>query len=169
MESGNIGLRKATTNDLQDVLSLIHQLAVFEKEPEAVELTLDDLIQHFSENRFEVFLAEVSGVTVGMALFYERYSTWKGPFIHLEDLFVLPEFRGRGIGRMLLEWVVFESKRRGARRLGWEVLDWNDVAVEFYKSIGARIEKQWWQCRMCQEEIESFSYRFENRFKEIEP
>lgn len=168
MEPKRIELRRATSNDLQDVHYLIQQLAIFEKEPDAVEISVEDLRQHYSEKRFDVFLASVDGKTVGMALFYERYSTWKGPFIHLEDLFVIPEYRGMGMGRMLLEWVIFESDKRGARRLGWEVLDWNTPAVEFYKSMGAVIEKSWWQCRMYKSEIESFNYRFIQQIKEVE-
>lgn len=153
---------------MPDVHYLIQQLAIFEKEPDAVEITVSDLEAHFDENRFEVYLASIDGNTIGMALFYERYSTWKGPFIHLEDLFVIPEFRGMGVGRMLLEWVIFEANKRGARRLGWEVLDWNTPAVDFYKSVGAIIEKSWWQCRMYRPEIESFPYRFIDRIKAIE-
>lgn len=153
---------------MPDVLNLIQQLAIFEKEPDAVEVTTSELTEHFHQNKFEVFIAEVDSKTVGMALFYERYSTWKGPYIHLEDLIVLPEFRGRGIGKRLLEWIIFESQERGARRLGWEVLDWNTPAVDFYKSMGADIEKEWWQCRMYSSALKNYTFSHLDEIKSIE-
>lgn len=167
MESTHIELRKAVAADMEDVLFLIRELAIFEKEPDAVEVTVPDLRKHFHENRFEVFLACADQKVVGMALFYERYSTWKGPFIHLEDLFVLSAHRGQSIGRMLLEAVIYESRRRGARRLGWEVLDWNTPAVKFYESVGASIDKEWWQCRMYRDGIENFVFSFEDKIKDL--
>lgn len=149
------------------VHQLICGLAEYEREPDAVEVTVDQLSSDYSEKRFEVILAENTSGVVGMALYYPRYSTWKGTFLHLEDLFVLPEYRGAGIGRLLLEAVVYHSREIGALRMGWEVLDWNTPAVKFYESLGADIEKQWWQCRLYKEGMDTFPFRNMNQIKNL--
>ncbi len=166
MES-SIELRRGVQADLPSVLSFIEQLAIFEREPHAVEVSIEELKSDFRAQKFDFFVAELSSEIVGIALFYERYSTWKGSYIHLEDLIVKEEIRGKGIGRMLLEAIIAESKKRKARRLGWEVLDWNTPAVKFYESIGASIEKEWLQCRMSEDVIENFTFVNYERIKEI--
>ncbi|NVK29156.1 MAG: GNAT family N-acetyltransferase [Flavobacteriia bacterium] len=167
MESTRIELRRATESDMSSVLHLIQLLAVYEREPDAVEVSEADLVRDFKAGKFEVFLADLDGRTVGMALFYERYSTWKGPYIHLEDLIVEKVHRGHGLGRMLLEAIIATAAERGCKRLGWEVLDWNTPAVEFYQKIGASIEKEWWQCRMYSESIQSFPYQYQEKIKPL--
>lgn len=127
------------------VLSLIKDLAVFEKEPDAVEVTLEDLERDgYTVNPlFKCWVAEVEDNIVGLALVYDRYSTWKGRAIHLEDLIVKAEYRGNGIGSALLDTVVKYGHTEKVRRISWEVLDWNTPAIELYKKKGGRILEEW--------------------------
>jgi GNAT superfamily N-acetyltransferase len=141
----NFTIRAATKNDMPKVLNLIKELAVFEKEPDAVEVTLTDL-EHdgFCENpAFYCFVAEVNGTIEGMALVYNRYSTWKGKALHLEDLIVSEAMRGTGIGSALLDEVVKYGYQLGVKRINWEVLDWNTPAIEFYEKNGAHVMREW--------------------------
>lgn len=127
------------------VLSLIKDLAVFEKEPDAVEVTLEDLERdgYTVNTLFKCWVAEVEDNIVGLALVYDRYSTWKGRAIHLEDLIVKAEYRGNGIGSALLDTVVNYGHTEKVRRISWEVLDWNTPAIELYKKKGGRILEEW--------------------------
>ena len=127
------------------VLELIKELAVFEKEADAVEVTENELIRDgFGEKkRFSVFLAEEEEEILGMALIYDRYSTWKGRVIHLEDPVVRQKHRNRGIGGALYREVMRYAYEQGVKRVCWEVLDWNEVAIDFYRSTGARIVDGW--------------------------
>ena len=138
-------IRNAQKNDMPQVLSLIKELAVFEKEPEAVEVTIRDLENDgFSKNpSFHCFVAEVHGKIEGMALVYNRYSTWKGKALHLEDLIVSDVMRGSGIGSALLDEVVKYGHHLGVKRITWEVLDWNEPAIVFYEKKGANIMRDW--------------------------
>lgn len=138
-------IRKATEVDVPVILRLINELAVFEKEPDAVEITEETLFKYgFSEEAFfHCYVAEFKKEVVGMALFYPRFSTWKGKTIHLEDLIVKQSMRGKGIGRVLLDNVVEFAKAQKLRRVEWVVLDWNTPAVEFYKNYGANIMQEW--------------------------
>lgn len=128
-----------------EVLDLIRELAVFEKEDKAVEVTVADLEQSGfgSEKLFHCFVAEKENSIVGMALVYPRYSTWKGPIIHLEDLIVTEKMRGSGLGTALLNEVVRYGQEIGVKRISWEVLDWNEPAIEFYESKGADVKRDW--------------------------
>jgi len=141
----SLKLRKAVKADMGSVLILIKELATFEKEPEAVEVTVDELIKDgFGESpAFKVFVAELDNKIVGMALFYQRYSTWKGKSIHLEDLVVQEDHRGKGIGNALYTKVLKYAYVHNFKRVVWDVLDWNMVAIDFYKSTGASILKEW--------------------------
>lgn len=138
-------IRPAQKGDMPGALKLIKELAVFEKEPDAVEVTLKDLENDgFGTNPvFHCFVAEIEKNIVGMALIYHRYSTWKGRIIHLEDLIVNQDMRGRGIGTALLDEVVKYAHQLGARRINWEVLDWNEPAIHFYESKGAKVLREW--------------------------
>ena len=151
-------LRTAEKSDMGAVLDLIKELAAFEKEADAVELTEDDLVRDgFGEpNRFTVFLAEEEGEVVGMALIYDRYSTWKGRVIHLEDLIVREKHRNRGIGGALYNEVMKYAKEQGVKRVCWEVLDWNKVAIDFYRSTGARIVDGWQVVHMDQDSLNRY-------------
>ena len=128
-------IRKATKNDMPSVLELIQELATFEKEPDAVVVTTEDLIRDgFSENPlFQCFVAEVANEIIGMALYYYRYSTWKGKTIHLEDLIVKESKRGTGAGFALYKEIIKQGKAENVRRIEWNVLDWNTPAIDFYE------------------------------------
>ena len=138
-------IRKATKKDMQSVLELIQELAIFEKEPDAVIVTVDDLVRDgFSENPlFQCFVAEEENYIIGMALFYYRYSTWKGKTIHLEDLIVKESKRGTGAGFALYKEIIKQGKAENVRRIEWNVLDWNTAAIDFYEKSGAKILEDW--------------------------
>jgi len=138
-------IRPARAEDMADVLRLIQELAVFEKEPDAVEVTLAQLREDGfgSSPRFGCLVGCENDIIAGMALFYPRYSTWKGLVIHLEDLIVTETARGTGLGSALLTEVIRYAAGQGARRVSWEVLDWNTPAIEFYEGRGARIMDEW--------------------------
>ena len=138
-------IREATAKDMQYVLELIKELASFEKEASAVEVTTDDLVRDGfgAEKLFHCFVAEANSKIVGMALIYSRYSTWKGPIIHLEDLVVSESMRGNGLGTALLNEVVKYCAKQGVKRISWEVLDWNEPAITFYEKKGAKVLRDW--------------------------
>jgi GNAT superfamily N-acetyltransferase len=138
-------IREAVAEDMPQVLGLITELASFEKEHDAVEVTSEDLVNDGfgNEKRFQCFVAESDGSLVGMALVYPRYSTWKGPVIHLEDLIVTEQMRGSGLGSALLGEVVKYGHNLGVKRISWEVIDWNEPAITFYEKKGARVMRDW--------------------------
>ncbi|SDD59772.1 Acetyltransferase (GNAT) family protein [Pricia antarctica] len=138
-------IRPSQEGDMPEVLRLVHELATYEKEGDAVEVTVDDLIRDgFGARKlFHCFIGESDGEIVGMALIYERYSTWKGPVIHLEDLIVTKRMRGSGLGSALLAEVVKYGHQLAVKRICWEVLDWNDSAIKFYESKGANVMRDW--------------------------
>lgn len=151
-------IRKGTPNDMPSVLELIKELAIFEKEPDAVVITVDDLIRDgFAENPlFHTFVAEVDDQIIGIALYYYRYSTWKGKTIHLEDLIVKENKRGTGAGFALYSEIIAQGKRDNVRRIEWNVLDWNTPAIEFYKKSGAKILDDWDVVQMDEKAISNF-------------
>ncbi len=153
-----MNIRKATKKDMPQVLELIQELATFEKEPDAVVVTVDDLIRDgFSENSlFQCFVAEVDGEIIGMALYYYRYSTWKGKTIHLEDLIVKENKRGTGAGFALYKEIIKQGKAENVRRIEWNVLDWNTPAIDFYEKSGAKVLDDWRVVHMDETGIERF-------------
>ncbi len=138
-------IRKATKNDMPRVLELITELAIYEKQPNAVDVTVADLEREgFSENPlFTCFVAEIKGKIEGTALVYYRFSTWKGRTLHLEDLIVTQLMRGKGIGNALYAEVMKFAHSQGLKRVAWDVLDWNTGAIKFYERSGANIMKEW--------------------------
>lgn len=149
-------IRKIQKQDFQRVLDLIKELAEFEKEPNAVEVTEDELQRDYELGLFDCYVVEEQKEVVGVALFYNRYSTWKGKTIHLEDLVVAQAHRGKGFGRLLLEAVIKEAKDAGVRRLEWCVLDWNEDAIKFYEKTGAEILKDWYLVQMDKNTIKQY-------------
>lgn len=143
---------------MPSVLGLIKELATFEKEPDAVVVTLSDLERDGFSNPplFHVFVAEIDHEIVGMALYYYRYSTWKGKTIHLEDLIVKEVARGKNIGNLLYHKVIEQGKKEGVRRIEWAVLDWNTPAIEFYKKSGAKVFDDWRIAQMDENGIDNF-------------
>ncbi|WP_276389299.1 GNAT family N-acetyltransferase [Eudoraea chungangensis] len=138
-------VRKAEPKDMADVLSLIKELASFEKEDDAVEVTINDLLEDGfgSSALYHCFVAEVDEAIAGTAIVYPRYSTWKGQVLHLEDLIVSERFRGLGIGSALLTAVVEYGAALKVKRISWEVLDWNAPAIAFYEKKGAKVLRDW--------------------------
>ena len=153
-----MNIRKGTIKDMSAVLELIKELATFEKEPNAVVVNVTDLERDgFGESPlFYTFIAEQNNEIVGMALYYYRYSTWKGRTIHLEDLIVKEKMRGSGLGFELYSAVIAQGKNDGVRRIEWNVLDWNTPAIEFYEKSGAKVLKDWLVTQMDEKGIAIF-------------
>ncbi len=151
-------IRKARTEDMGQVLQLIRELAAFEKEEYAVEVTENDLIADGfgTKKLFDCFVAESEGSIEGMALLYPRYSTWKGPVIHLEDLIVTEKMRGSGLGSALLTEVVKHGSDLGVKRISWEVIDWNEPAIAFYEKKGARVMRDWDVVQLDEKSMKTF-------------
>ena len=154
----DFSVRLGEQKDMQSVLDLINELAVFEKEPDAVKITVEDLIKDgFSERpKFKVFVAEQENTIIGIALFYERYSTWKGKTIHLEDLVVTKEKQKIGAGKALYTAVLKYAHENNYNRVAWEVIDWNTNAINFYKSTGATYLNDWSVVQMNKENLVKF-------------
>lgn len=137
-------VRKATIDDLQAVHGLVYELAVYENEPDAVTSTIDDYIKAFNTSKIYILVAEEEGTVIGMALYYWAFSTWRGPMMYLEDFVVNASKRRSGVGQLLFDAFLQDSKDRGAVMVKWEVLNWNELAINFYKKNNAIIEKQWY-------------------------
>jgi GNAT superfamily N-acetyltransferase len=153
-----IKIRKGYKEDLPSVLGLIRELATFEKAPNDVVVSLADMEEDGFGDRpiFKFFVAEVDHVIVGMALYYIKYSTWKGKCVFLEDIIVTEKFRRFRIGKQLFEEVVKAAKRLKARRVEWQVLDWNEPAIRFYEKYDTVFLKEWLSCRLTEEQIQLF-------------
>lgn len=138
-------IRRAVREDCKRLLELIQELADYEKAPEEVTVTL----QHFEESGFGEkpvwwgFVAEINGRVEGMALYYIRYSTWKGQCLYLEDFLVTEKLRGQGAGKLLFDRIIEEAKDKGYTRMVWQVLDWNEPAINFYKKYNATLDPGW--------------------------
>ncbi len=149
-------IRKTNREDLSAVLTLIKELAKFEKELNSVEINLEDLTNDFSDGLFDCLIAEKQGSIIGIALYYNRYSTWKGKTIHLEDLIVTKSERGIGVGKALLNELVLLAKSSNIRRVEWSVLDWNKKAIDFYENVGATILKNWLVVQLDEKSIKRY-------------
>lgn len=157
-KSMKVLIRKATKQDSPSILGLIQELAAFEKEPDAVSVTLTDIENHGFGTfpLFDCLVAEVDKEVVGMALYYSRYSTWKGPTLHLEDLIVTKKMKGKGIGSKLYYQFIEHAYAQGLERIEWNVLDWNTPAVSFYEKSGANVLSDWRTVQMHRNEMEQF-------------
>lgn len=141
-----MNIRKAVKDDCPAMLELVRELALYEKAPD--EVTVDP--QHFEESGFGqnpvwwAFVAETdTKKVVGFALYYIRYSTWKGQVMYLEDILVTESMRGQGIGHQLVDQLIEESKEKGFKRIVWQVLEWNEPAINFYRKYNAKFDPEW--------------------------
>jgi GNAT superfamily N-acetyltransferase len=141
----DFNIRKATKEDLPEVLALVKELALYEKAPEEVTITLQELEEDgFGNNPlYWIILAENKNGIIGMSFYYIRYSTWKGRCLYLEDIVVKEEFRGQKIGKVLFEETIKAAKEMDAKLMTWQVLDWNEPALNFYKKFNAEMDGEW--------------------------
>ncbi|KRT14060.1 GNAT family acetyltransferase [Pedobacter ginsenosidimutans] len=154
----DFNIRFATTEDCPRILELINELAVYERAPEEVTVSLDHFIDAgFGKNPvWKAYVAEVNNTIVGFALYYTRYSTWKGCRLYLEDFIVTEEFRGKGLGKVLFEKVIEEAKNGNYSGMVWQVLDWNEPAINFYNKYKAHLESGWLNAAFSKEQIKAF-------------
>ena len=146
----NTIIRKGTKSDMPRVLELIKELALYEKAPDEVLISEETLLEEgFGPNKlFDTLVAETDNEIVGMLLYYPVFSTWKGRSIYLEDFVVADSHRRKGIGQLLIDALVQEARAAQAKKIRWQVLDWNSPAIEFYKKISATLENSWIDCTL---------------------
>lgn len=146
----NIRVRKGTAADVPQVFELVRELALYEKAPEQVTNTPEMMLHDGfgPEPIFGLFVAEVDGRVVGISLYYYRYSTWKGKRLYLEDIVVTESMRGFGLGKQLFDATVEEAKNTQCTGMMWQVLDWNEPAIQFYKKYGTRFDEGWINCHL---------------------
>jgi GNAT superfamily N-acetyltransferase len=148
-------VRKSRKEDMEQVLSLIKELALYEKAPEAVTNTVEDMIKDgFGEKPvFFCDVAEVDGKIIGIAIYFVKYSTWKGKGIYLEDLIVTESWRGKGVGKILFDNVMKVSEEMNVKQLHWQVLDWNETAISFYKKYPTEFDSEWINCKLTGDQL----------------
>lgn len=153
-------IREGKKEDLNQVIELIRELAEYEREPQEVETTVEEMARDgFGEHPvFAFFVAEDEGTgkIIGLALYFYSYSTWKGKCLYLEDLIVTRAYRGRGVGKKLFDSVIEKARETDSRRVVWQVLDWNESAIDFYKSLGAAMLPEWVTCRLVKDQIQNY-------------
>lgn len=151
----NYTIRPAVEKDATTILQLIKELAIFEREPEAVIISEKNIIEAaFEKNPWVyIYVAQVNSEVVGMALYYFSFSTWKGRSLHLEDLIVKEEYRQHGIGKALFQKIISIAKTENVGRMSWEVLEWNEPAIKLYESVGTHFYKDWYLCRLFKEDL----------------
>lgn len=152
----SIEIRIGTKADIPFALNLVKELAVYEKAPNEVEVTIEEMTEwgFGTDKQFDFFVALENDVIVGLALYYYKYSTWKGKCLFLEDIIVTESQRGKGLGKLLFDKVVQVSKEQKVRRMEWQVLDWNTPAIEFYKKYDATLDDEWVNCKLTNHQLE---------------
>ena len=156
----NITIRSGQKADLPQVLELIQELAAYEKAPLEVAVTISEMERDgFGENPvFHFFVAENGEKIVGISLYYIKYSTWKGKCVFLEDIIVTESYRKHGIGKKLFDPVVQVAKEMNARRMEWQVLEWNEPAIKFYEKLNSHFDAEWVNCKLTDSEIQSYKF-----------
>jgi GNAT superfamily N-acetyltransferase len=151
-------IRKGKKEDIPAVLYLIRELAAFEKAPQEVTNTEADMLRDGfgAAPVFRLLVAETNGLVTGMAIYFIKYSTWKGKGVYLDDIVVGEHFRGKGIGRLLMDAVITDARELGAKQLHWQVLDWNLPAIRFYEKYQAAFDNEWINCKMTEEQLMNF-------------
>ena len=152
-------IRNGTIDDIEAVHGLVKELAIYEESEHEVDVTSEEMKEFgFGSNPlFEMIVVENEETEiVGTAIYYIGYSTWKGAFFYLEDLIVTERYRRYGLGKELLDSLILIAKEKKAFRMGWQVLDWNTSAIEFYKAIGASLFPEWINCRLTKEQIKNY-------------
>ena len=146
----NIEIRKGKEADIPQALQLVRELAAYEKAPDEVEVTNEEMLAwgFGADKQFDFFVAIENDLIVGLALYYFKYSTWKGKCLFLEDIIVTESKRGKGIGKLLFDRVVQVSTELKVRRMEWQVLDWNTPAIDFYKKYNATLDGEWVNCKL---------------------
>lgn len=148
MQEKNFTIRPGSREDLPAVHALVRELAMYERAEHEFTATVEDYRRDFDAGFFEVLVVEADGQAVGMALYYTSYSTWKGRMMYLEDFVVKEAYRGRGAGRALFDAFLEQARKKGCRLVKWQVLDWNEPALNFYGKYNAIIEKEWWNGKL---------------------
>ena len=150
-------IRIGTVKDLPQVLNLIKDLAAFENEPNEVEVTITEMENWgFGKDKiFDFFVIEIDNIIIGLALYYFKYSTWKGKCLFLEDIIVKENIRNKGYGKKLFNAVVEVAKNTGVKRMEWQVLDWNKNAIEFYNKYQANLDSKWLNCKLNYSQLQS--------------
>lgn len=139
-----IQIRPARLEDMPAIHGLVRELAIYEKAEEAFIATLEEYQRDFLDGVFQAQVACDGEEVVGMVLYFMNYSTWKGKMLYLEDFVVKESWRGKGVGHLLFQAFLEEGKRQGCKLVKWQVLDWNEPAINFYRKFGASIETEWW-------------------------
>ena len=152
----NLGIRKGTEQDIEAALLLIKELAAYEKAPAEVEVTVTEMKNwgFGADKQFDFFVAEENKVIVGLALYYFKYSTWKGKCLFLEDIIITESQRGKGFGKLLFDKIVQVAKESAVRRMEWQVLDWNTPAIEFYKKYNSVLDGEWINCKLTDHQLQ---------------
>lgn len=148
MHSIEISIRKAQLSDMPVIIELVRELAVYEKEPEAVVVDVTHYQEAFEQHLIEGLIAETDGLVVGMTVYYVTFSTWKGKTLYLEDFYIKPAYRKLGIGQKLFDAFLDEARHMGIKQVKWQVLDWNEMALNFYRKNHAVIETNWWNGKL---------------------
>lgn len=151
----NFNIRKGTPQDIPDAFRLIQELAKYEKALPEVKTSVESMLEDGfgKEPAFKLLVATIEETVVGIALYFPHYSTWKGRCLYLDDLVVGEEYRGNGIGEALIEGLKEEARAMNAQRILWQVLEWNEPAIRFYKRLNATLDEEWINCKLLDHQI----------------
>jgi GNAT superfamily N-acetyltransferase len=154
----SIIIRKGLPTDIENTLHLVKELAAYENAPNEVEVTVEEMTNwgFGSDKIFDFYVAEKNNTIVGIAIYYYKYSTWKGKCLFLEDIIVTESQRGKGIGKLLFNKVIEVAKETTVRRMEWQVLDWNKPAIDFYKKYDSTFDGEWINCKLTNHDLEKF-------------